>query len=63
MFLNAGDDQVINSDSKEPKPFFIQFRESGRITLKAPNGLYAVAEQTGLFKASADEQNATEWEY
>ncbi|XP_055351618.1 protein singed-like [Paramacrobiotus metropolitanus] len=63
LYLNVGDDQVINSDAKEPRPFFIQFRESGRITLKAPNGRYAVPEQNGLFKASADEHSAAEWEY
>ncbi|OWA51106.1 Protein singed [Hypsibius exemplaris] len=63
LYLDAGDDHCLNADSKDPKPFYIQFRDSGRITLKTPNGYYAVAEQTGLLKASATEQNATEWDY
>jgi Fascin domain len=63
LYLDVADDHSLNSDSREPKPFFIHFKDTGRVTLKTPNGYYAIAEQTGLLKASATEQNATEWEY
>ena len=53
----------INSDSKEPQPFFFQLVGQSKFVIKASNGCFLKGEQNGIVCANVDFAKATHWEF
>lgn len=60
----VGDDNMVYLDESNSSKFQFQFCGLSMMAIRAPNGRYLCGEQNGLFKATAEEINATsKWEF